>query len=412
LALFYGMIQSRPFSDTGQQLSLLALVILLGGGLFSRFLLSAGSGLLVIAACWPRRSGSSWARTDQWYAVLLATLFLWPLISGIWSSDTTEWWKRVQVKLPFLLFPLAFWRMGDLPPVFKKYAEYCFIAAVLVGTGWSCSQYLGNFAAINDSYHYAGVLPTPLDDDHVRFSWAVLIAILLLARRLLHAPPALQPEKWILGVILVWCIAYLHLLAAKTGLIGLYLAAIVVLMQQLRRGNRKIGLLAVFLLLLLPVLAYWGLPSFHHRIHYIVYDFNQYSRGVFPGGRPDGARVLSWMGGWQLFTTSPWTGIGYGDTWNAIQQWYSNHFPHTPPHDRLFPSNQYLLYACGTGILGGLTSVVTALYPMLSRMRSRPMVLAFHTGAAFFFFFEMHLEGQYGVFLYCFFALWLSKSVS
>ena len=38
----------------------------------------------------------------------LSLFFLITFFSGLWSSDTSEWWLRCQFKLPLLLLPFAF----------------------------------------------------------------------------------------------------------------------------------------------------------------------------------------------------------------------------------------------------------------------------------------------------------------
>jgi hypothetical protein len=43
----------------------------------------------------------------------IALLFAVPLVSGLWSSDTTIWWDLLRVKLPLLLFPIAFAAPGN-----------------------------------------------------------------------------------------------------------------------------------------------------------------------------------------------------------------------------------------------------------------------------------------------------------
>ena len=274
-----------------------AIALMFVGLLFSRFLLSAGSLLFFLFACIPTgRSAPMPPAAQRRYYFLLPVLFLVPLISGIWSANFIEWWARTQVKLPLLIFPIAFSFSGNFSSVQKKWISVFFSAVILCGSGWSLLKYLGNVTELNNSYHYAGVIPTPMDDDHVRFSWAVLIAILLLVKLFLDNQVKRGAERVLLLLLIVWLVVYLHILAAKTGLAGLYIAAAVLLVQQLgKTGKRKWLPAGILLLVLLPLIAYWLLPSFHNRIHYLLYDFEQYRQLHFPGGLPDGARVLSWI---------------------------------------------------------------------------------------------------------------------
>ena len=160
----------------------------------------------------------------------------------------------------------------------------------------------------------------------------------------------------------------------------------------------------------MPLIAWIFLPTFHNRVQYILYDFQQYSSGYFEGGFPDGARVLSLKGGLGIFADHFFTGIGYGDLWPAMENWYATYYPNIPAHDRLFPSNQFLIYACAAGFFALLIFLLVVITPFfMLKYRKRDAWICFHATSLFCFFTEMNLESQYGVFLYCFFALWFMQ---
>jgi O-antigen ligase len=306
--------------------------------------------------------------------------------------------------------PLAFcfFKIKD-----KRHFEilsWLFILFIAIGTSWSFGQYVGDTAATHESYLRAKVIPTWFEDDHVRFSWAVVIALILLYT----IKPIFSRQKFqkvylaIKWILIAWLIFYLHILAAKTGLICLYLAATIFLFYEQKSKWKIAGIL--FFLLLLPVTAYYVIPTFHNRVDYILYDFSFYSRGDYAGGFPDGARILSIKGGLKILQENFLTGTGYGDVWQTMQAWYDTYYPAIPMHDRLFPSNQWLVYGCAVGIFGILLFTLTVITPFfMTRYNKSVAWIAFHATAIICFLTEMNLEGQHGVFLYCFFAMWLMQ---
>ncbi len=50
------------------------------------------------------------------FPVGISLLFFIPFVSGLWSNNVEEWARIIQVKLPLLLFPIAFagsWRLSE-----------------------------------------------------------------------------------------------------------------------------------------------------------------------------------------------------------------------------------------------------------------------------------------------------------
>src|SRR5258705_2360209 len=85
----------------------------------------------------------------------------------------------IRVKLPLLFLPLAF-----AGPIYfsKKKWEWLttiFIVLVTAVSLWSIFHYVNNMAAVNEGYLRAKTIITPLENDHLRFSWMISLAALL-----------------------------------------------------------------------------------------------------------------------------------------------------------------------------------------------------------------------------------------
>jgi len=158
-------------------IALFCLIAMLAGMMGARAISSMAMMLFGLNALWdvhPKR----WLE-KKWWLLGCAWVALY-LLSGFWSADKQEWWEHTQVKMPFLLLPLAF---EFLPPFSKKH-RLIFSAALAVmmsaGAFYSLGHFLADPAALIHNYKYAQVLPTPFYNDHISFSAAVAVSVVWL----------------------------------------------------------------------------------------------------------------------------------------------------------------------------------------------------------------------------------------
>lgn len=331
----------------------------------------------------------------------VSLLFVLPLVSGLWSNDRGEWWAVVQAKLPLLLLPLAFagsWQFSR--------RQWQVVALVLLALGvltaaYSLMIYVQAAGAFNQMYLQAKLITTPLENDHVRFSWFIALAIM--AGFWLGT---VHPRNWWLLSALVFLVAYLHILAARTGLITFYIFLFAWLWVQVKRPWLRVLFSAA--LIAMPLLAWLMVPSFSNRVKYLRYDLNEVSQGRFHAGSNDGARVFSIKAGWHLLQQHPF-GVGAGDVMHEQNKWFEKHFPETAQADRLRPMNEWLMYGAFAGWAGVLVVCLASLLPFAFRTDLNAWWMGLHLSVLVTFFSDMPLEVQYGIFLYAFATLWWYK---
>lgn len=272
------------------------------------------------------------------------------LLSVIWSYDKHNWWRAVEVKVPLLTIGMGLTAIPITRFWWRLIIAYLLLLTV-IGSLWSVGQFVSNSNEILQGYLQAKVMPTPFDNDHIRFSWLVVLVIILSLHTLMKGSS--KTISTVLYILLGWLIIYLHLLAAKTGLLCLYTAALLFIIHKIFVAKNKIpGIMLTVAFFALPVIAYVNMPSLHNRVQYILYDFSNYSKGVFIPGSSDGARVLSFKAGWQLLAQHPVIGVGFGDLKSAIEQWHQAYYPQSLPSDRFLPLNEWLLYGAASGWMG------------------------------------------------------------
>lgn len=336
----------------------------------------------------------------------MCLLFLIPFLSGLWSSNVSEWSSVVRIKLPLLLLPLAFAGSWQLRPHQWFLLALIFLVALFAATLWSTFYYLQNMNAVHEGYLKAKTIPTALANDHVRFSWLVSAGALLCSL-LLHIQ---KRFKFLLLLLLLWLAVYLHLLAARTGLFSFYIMLVGYAVYAI--GNKKKvskPFYGLGLLLLLPVAAFLLLPTFQNRVKYFVYDYDFIKKGTYLPGANDGARMQSYKAGWALLKKAP-LGVGAGDVRDEANAWYSANIPTMVATDRIMPSSEWALYGGFAGWPGIALLTVAMLLPLYFAPPQHRLYWWLLTGTlALTFVFDVGLEVQYGVFIYSFFVLWWWK---
>src|SRR5262249_33093911 len=112
---------------------------------------------------------------------------------------------------------------------------------------------------------------TPLENDHVRFSWLVSIAILIAVW--LGSNKTNQMVRSSLFIIAIWLAVFLHILAARTGLLCFFLVALSIAVWLIIKKLKTIyGITILAILVSLPFTAYYFFPTFQNRVKYFLYD--------------------------------------------------------------------------------------------------------------------------------------------
>jgi len=157
-------------------------------------------------------------------------------ISGLWSSDTNEWWQLFMNKLILITAGVG---LLSLTISFKqiKIIVWLLMVLVLLASSWSIWQYMVNKDVIEKSYLVAKVMPVWLDDDHIRFSWLIVLSVIVMSWQL--TIQSTMKEKIIGYAAVVWLLVFLHFMAAKTGLLCLYIALFIFLFYFLYKAETR-----------------------------------------------------------------------------------------------------------------------------------------------------------------------------
>jgi len=378
---------------------------------FSRVVLSAGIITFVIVSLFhtgvKKQVHEFFSSPVLWG---MSLLFFCPLLSGLWSGDKKEWLDIVRIKLPLLFLPLAFAGPFHFSKKQWEWLACIFISLVMAGTLWSMFHYAANVTAVQEGYLRAKSIITPLGNDHVRFSWLVSVTVLLAGWLWIIKREQGKLVSTILLLVTIWLIIFLHILAARTGLFSFYMMLFAFsLWLIIKKIKRQYGAALLVVLLALPLIGYYTLPTFHNRVKYIKHDLGYFKEAHYLKGSTDAVRVISLKAGKELMVQNPVLGLGFGDVFTATNTWYTLNYPQMDERDRIYPSSEWLIYGVGCGWPGFLLFTGVMLIPFLIRIKNRLVWWMLNATAAFSFLFDPGLEVQFGVFIYSFIVLWWWK---
>ena len=383
-------------------------VLMVAGFLLSRALLSIGMFVVIANGFLQNDFNERLAVfTANKFLPGISCLFLFPFISGLWSSDLVTWQAAMQDKLPLLLLPFAMVQQRGVERKHIVLFTICWMSLLFAGSVWSAAHFIGNGQTYEALYRFSKVLPTPADNDHIRFSMAIIIALLLWLQ--LEEWKAINSAVWVwvFRCIALWLIIYLHLLGAKTGLLGVYIIVLPLLIWKLMEARLKQLALPVLLgACCLPVVAYFSFSTFRARVQYVLFEQQNWESKDFAGGFSDQNRLLSIKSGWYVFKQHWLTGVGYGDIRTETAKWYATEAPDVPSSEQFLPLNQWVTSGSGAGVGAVVLFTVVMLFPFFQKeWRQNKQALFFLLFMNIIFLYETTIDDQFGVYLFSFFTL-------
>lgn len=403
------LMQSESKLIWRSRIIFILMIIMMGALFFSRAVLSASIIAFAVVSFFhpePKKHIHHFFSSPFLWGMSL--LFFLPLLSGLWSDDKTEWQLMMLIKMPLFLLPIGF--AG--PFIFSKqqwqWLAHVFILMIIGASVWSMFHYVSNAAAVNEGYLRAKTMITPLENDHVRFSWLVSIAILVGGYSCFLKRINKDAGSWMLIAGISWLIIFLHILAARTGLFSFYIMLTGLIVWFIIKKT-KYSIAFLLLLLVLPFIAYKTLPTFHNRVKYFLYDLEYFGKQQYLPGANDAVRTISIKAGLNVMQQEPLTGVGFGDVIGETRKVYSENYPQMIEADKIYPSSEYIMYGAGCGWPGLVIFIFVMIIPFFTKTNRRIIWWLVNATIALSLLFDTGLEVQFGVFAYSFIVLWCWK---
>lgn len=418
-------------------LVLFLFAVIISALIYSPFLLSVGMiGLAVVFTFSIDWKAKGWFRFNPNFFLyfrrffnsrvhLVITLFFWIVfVSGVMTEDWDYWTNRLVMKLPFLVLPIIFCGLPTLS--LKQYWHLLFflvfaLTVTCIGIG---INYLLHFEEINTLLKQGRPMPTPRN--HIRFSLILALGNLA-AFYLWHIRFKIKYD-WEPKAILragIFLFLMIHLLSVRSGLAALYLAIMGLALRYVwQTGKYWVGIVVGLGLTVLPVAAYYAIPSFQAKVAYVRYEFWIREHNL-EGDYSDLWRIISLQMGLEIGNEHPIVGVGAGNLRQAVRARYAEDYPKIE-HVRM-PHNQLISLYAGTGLIGlslFLFAFFFPLYHVLIKQDNRTdepssessfeirvgqsLFIGFHIIILASFMVENTIENSMGVGIYIFYLLlWL-----
>lgn len=390
-------------ANVRQQLAFGVCILLFGGLIFSKFLLSVSTIALLVLGLLSPHSREDWKRLlGEKVPWAMVGIFLLFAVSSLLSENPHETWVRIRIALPMLALPIAF---GLLPTFSKR--QYQGLMAIFLGAmTLACLGVLINYglhrAEMLDMLRRSQAIPTP-NGEHIRFSLMINLALfagVYLLEKGYYWKQKL--ERWLIAGSVLFLVMALHILTVRIGLLVFYVNSLLLLLVVLiksRRFKTLIVLLALFLPM--PYLAYLLVPSIQTKFNLTRYNWQLYKAGKI-GEYSDTRRLLSYKIGWQIVQKSPYWGVGLADLREEQAAIYKRDYPDQPP---MYPHNLFLTLLAGAGIVGLCWFLVCFFFPLwYYRKQLDGLFLLIHSTLFLSFITENTLLSTIGVLLYAFFV--------
>jgi hypothetical protein len=300
--------------------------------------------------------------------------------------------------------------MLDLPVKkagFLKIIIVALLACLLAGMAYGFSFIITHTSEFRAGRH----LPSPLEGDYIRFTIVIVLALLLVIYLYTYRSQYAL-SKAHLRLMLLWsiiAILYIHMQAAKSGLVSFYILIGMFILHNLIRKKR--GLLIICGMVVAVIIAgifLSKLPSVQKQINDLAYEKRVWETNdtkAFNTSYSIVPRLISYEVAGGIIKEHPLIGVGAGDIMSEIEHSYEVNYPSIRVLGRILPHNQFLCTALATGIPIGLLLLYFACIPIIRKKNRNIFILTNTVIILFGLLIEPMLEVQFGVFVYLFFTL-------
>ncbi len=344
-------------------LAILALTVI--GLVFSAFLTSVGLiGLVVLATFYWRDFQRDYA-FGGWFILLFFNMLL--LVGA--NPEIPYWTNRLRVHLPFLLLPISFFFLPRLSIRQLLYFHLFFAFVLLIGCIQAVLLYYGAGDYYQERIKMGQSIPVPTRS-HIRFNMMLVYALLSLGWIWWNRRRFLDHHWQHLAVILFSGLLFIsiHWLSVRSGLLILYSIAALALVRYVWVSKSwKLGIGGIILLLGIPVLSFFSLPSFKAKVGYSVYEFKMILEGQGQG-YSNGDRMTSIIEGWRIFKNHPILGIGTGRLRAGMKEIANREY--SSDLEVLIPHNQWIIEMAQGGVVGLSVFLLGFFMPLLASKKS------------------------------------------
>jgi O-Antigen ligase len=389
---FYKSISARDW------LAYAAVLALCIGFVWSRSMYSFG--LLFMGLYWvvdAKKTSYLWR--DFYFLSALGIALIVPVSDLVNGASVSEVFF---IKLSLPLF-VAFFESVRINKVSIAAINRMVIIVLFATSCVAIINFIFNSESVTNGYIYAKVMSIGKYSDHIRISVAIVCSVMLAWYECVSTSS--RALRLLMVLYIIGQVIFIHFLAARTGLVMLYVMLGIYALQSILVQKKVWALAIIGALVVLPVVSFYTFPSFYHRMGFTYYETSFYQKMEYREGSSDGLRYYSMKAGMDIFENHKLIGVGYDQLPQASADWLISHFPKIKSYELLQPSSEYILVMAASGVMGFIVLMAYFLMPYFTRSnRHNPYFLSIYTSLLCIMIFEIFLENQYGCFVFGFFT--------
>ncbi|MBC7383157.1 MAG: O-antigen ligase family protein [Bacteroidia bacterium] len=329
----------------------------------------------------------------------LSCTFIILLPSYFYSDNQTYLFEKWQVAIPYLVLPLAFMVIPQMPKR-RYYQLYQFYFGLVLLTALSAFiYYLFNQQLVNQLYLSSKVMPTFWISHHPTLSimaaFAMFIAYWLYQSGYYYR---FIFERYIFLAGGVFLFIFIHVFSVRSGLLALYVLIFYELARMAIQQKRiKAAILTALSMFIVGSTTLLISPTFSNRVANTSQDLQSYRNNESANHKSLASRMISYKNAIRINKESSFLfGCGLGDISDLNLIIFKAEYPDiTKP---IIPHNQFLFYFAAIGFTGALVFTFLFFFPVLADKNFRNVILVVHYLVLLVAFqFEAPMETQLGV---------------
>lgn len=390
------------------KLSLVSLLIVIIGLLFSRALLSIGTvalfvfSILAFFKLYSLQKGY-FKNPILWIPIILFLLNFVVLFSDYNLNDLI---KDLEISFLWLIitFGLFVLSLNIQPTDYAKTRAFLYASVCLVGL-LSAINYWLHQEEINQLLLQSKHIPIIGGMHHIYFG--ILNALLVLTKIAEWITNTNREKtKWlrIEDISAIFIFIWLHILTSRTGLYAFYLVIPIVIFTALYFNVKSFKKLhwIIIPLLIMPIISYQLFPSFKNKIANTTEDLKATQKGGEEVNfKSMGMRLEAWKNAISLIEQKLWFGHGAGNVESAMQRQYKTAHSELLEENRIGPHNQFFEFAIKFGISGAMLLLFLLFWLIFDAFRTKNLkLIGLVVFLSIILCLESVLERQQGVILF------------
>jgi len=323
-------------------------------------------------------------KEDKRYIFLFFMMYGLGVMSYFYSENIDEAMAKLFLKLPLLLLPFSLPLVRKLGDKRRLFLLMTFLLVVFGNALVSTIHYFLNFEELNAMVLHAKPIPILGKIYHIQFSvfnaLSIFVGIYLLDK--------LKKNKWkyLFAFLAGANFIMIHILAARTGIFSFYLTAGVLLLFYTIKNKSIKGFIALGIMVLSLVAAYFFSTSFRNRVYDTEKDLRTYMEGTYPNHYSNTQRIMAFKTALKVLEKNPFKGVGIGDVKDEMLVQYELDKSPLLIETRKKPHNQFLEIGLQSGIVSLVVLLLVFLFPFI---KSRHILT---TAFLMLFFISMQFE--------------------